>query len=109
MENGVGPAQALGVEIAMTRRQVLLLGVSAAASIALCSLSMGQDRPKVGFTDTPMLPGGKWHVHDGDRPRPPVVTPGTSSTQQEPGRAPSDATILFDGKDLSHWKGRRDR
>ena len=45
--------------------------------------------------------GGKWHVHDGDRPFPVVVTPGTFSTQQEPGRAPSDAVVLFDGKDLA--------
>ena len=56
-----------------------------------------------------MLPGGKWHVHDGDRPRPPVITPGTCSTEQGPGRAPSDAIVLFDGKDLSHWRGRRGR
>ena len=91
----------------MTRRQATLLGISAAASIAACSLSIGQDQPKVGFKDTPMLPGGKWHVHDGDRPRPPVITPGTCSTQQEPGQPPSDAIVLFDGKDLSHWKGRR--
>ena len=27
----------------------------------------------VGYTDTPMLPGGKWHVHDPDRPQPKVV------------------------------------
>jgi Domain of Unknown Function (DUF1080) len=100
-------AQTLGEEIAMTRRQAIVLGASAAASIALCSLSIGQDQPKIGFKDTPMLPGGKWHVHDGDRPRPPVISPGTGSTQQEPGQAPSDATILFYGKDLSHWKGRR--
>ena len=48
-----------------------------------------------------MLPGGSWHVHDGDRPQPPVVTPGTCSTQETPGKAPSDAVVLFDGKDLS--------
>ena len=74
--------------------------------MAICSLVVGQDQRKVGFKDTPMLPGGKWHVHDGDRPLPPVVTPGTSSTQDEPGRPPSDAVVLFDGKDLSHWRGR---
>ena len=91
----------------MTCRQAVVLGVSAAALLAVGTLGIGQDRPKVGFKDTPMLPGGKWHVHDGDRPFPPVVTPGTSSTQQEPGRAPSDAVVLFDGKDLSHWRGRR--
>ncbi len=57
-----------------------------------------------GYKDTPLLPGGKWHVHDYDRPQPPVVTPGTCSTQETPGRPPSDAIVLFDGKDLSKWR-----
>jgi hypothetical protein len=52
----------------------------------------------LGFTDTPMLPGLPWHVHDPDRPHPPVVTPS-----DKPGGPPSDAIVLFDGKDLSHW------
>jgi hypothetical protein len=52
-----------------------------------------------GFTDTPMLPGGKWHQHDPNRPQPPVVAPGATFSQ---GAAPpSDAEVLFDGKDLS--------
>ena len=54
-----------------------------------------------GFTDTPMLPGMPWHVHDPARPRPPVVTPGVSI-----GAPPSDAIVLFDGKDLSKWAQR---
>jgi hypothetical protein len=58
----------------------------------------------VGYTDTPMLPGGKWHVHDPDRPQPTVVTPGTFSTPKVPGKAPSDAIVLFDGTDLSKWR-----
>jgi hypothetical protein len=33
-------------------------------------------------------------------PEPPVVTPGA-----EPGAPPSDAIVLFDGKDLSKWAG----
>ncbi|HTQ97844.1 MAG TPA: DUF1080 domain-containing protein [Candidatus Acidoferrum sp.] len=45
----------------------------------------------------------KWKIHDLNRPVPPIVTPGTSSTQETPGKAPSDAVILFDGKDLSQW------
>jgi Domain of Unknown Function (DUF1080) len=45
----------------------------------------------------------KWKIHDMDRPVPPVVDPGTASTQQVAGRAPSDAVVLFDGKDLSKW------
>jgi hypothetical protein len=31
------------------------------------------------------------------------VTPATPSTQDRPGRAPSDAVVLFDGVDLSQW------
>jgi hypothetical protein len=51
-----------------------------------------------------MLPGGKWHVHDPDRPQPKVVTPGEFSTPMKPGKPPSDAIILFDGTDLSKWQ-----
>ena len=45
----------------------------------------------------------KWKIHDPNRPLPRVIEPGTSSTQDASGRAPSDATVLFDGKDLSGW------
>lgn len=55
----------------------------------------------LGYQDTPMLPGGKWHVHDGLRPQPKVITPGTSSTQDAPGMPPSDAIVLFDGTPAS--------
>jgi hypothetical protein len=61
-----------------------------------------QEHTDLGYTDTPLLPGGKWHVHDPSRPRPVVVTPGSFSVGAQP---PSDATVLFDGKDLSHWSG----
>lgn len=53
-----------------------------------------------GYKDTPMLPGERWHVHDPDRPKPPVVTPGADA-----GRPPSDAIILFAGRDLSAFVG----
>jgi Domain of Unknown Function (DUF1080) len=52
----------------------------------------------LGFEDTPMLPGLPYHVHDDRRPHPPVITPAS-----EPGGPPSDAIVLFDGKDLSAW------
>jgi hypothetical protein len=45
----------------------------------------------------------KWKIHDPARPLPPVIAPGTASTQDSAGRAPSDAVVLFDGKDLSQW------
>jgi hypothetical protein len=43
-------------------------------------------------------------VHDRNRPQPAVVDPGTASTQAMPGRPPSDAVVLFDGRDLSRWQ-----
>lgn len=57
-----------------------------------------------GYQDTPLEPGGQWHVHDPARPQPPVVTPGTFSDAATP---PSDAIVLFDGKDLSQWTDRK--
>jgi hypothetical protein len=45
----------------------------------------------------------KWNIHDTTRPRPPIITPGTASTQDKPGQPPSDAIVLFDGQDLSQW------
>ncbi|MGA2412370.1 MAG: DUF1080 domain-containing protein, partial [Candidatus Binataceae bacterium] len=74
------------------------------AAFALCAALIAaaiaqQSKPgDLGFTDTPMLPGLPWHVHDPARPHPKVVTPG-----ETPGAPPSDAIVLFDGKDLSQW------
>jgi len=45
----------------------------------------------------------RWKPNDPDRPVPPVIDAGTASTQDSPGRPPSDAVVLFDGKDLSQW------
>jgi len=46
------------------------------------------------------LPGQKWLVHDHSRPQPRKVTPGQPIPSMS---APSDAIVLFDGKDLSKW------
>jgi len=43
----------------------------------------------------------KWAIHDLSRPLPPVVDPGPAGP---PEPAPSDAFVLFDGKDLSLWE-----
>ncbi len=48
-------------------------------------------------------PDPNWLGHDRARPMPPVVTPGTFSSQEQPGQPPSDAVVLFDGKDISQW------
>ncbi len=40
-----------------------------------------------------------WPVHDKKRPQPKIVKPG-----ERPSDPPSDAIVLFDGKDLSKWQ-----
>jgi len=52
----------------------------------------------IGFTKMPEIPGTPWRIHDASRPHPRVVTPGAT-----PGAPPTDAIVLFDGKDLSKW------
>ena len=52
----------------------------------------------IGFTKLAEIPGTPWRIHDAARPHPRVITPGAT-----PRDAPSDAIMLFDGKDLSKW------
>ena len=47
-------------------------------------------------------PSSPWKPNDRHRPLPPVITPGTCSTQTSAGAPPSDAMLLFNGKDLSN-------
>lgn len=47
----------------------------------------------IGYEGTPLLPDGKWHVHDPERPRPDVVEPQGGVFVPPP----SDAVVLFDG------------
>jgi hypothetical protein len=64
---------------------------------------MSPDANNVGYDDTPILPGTDWHVHDGHRPQPPIVTPGEMCSDDILVGPPSDAVVLFDGTDLSGW------
>jgi hypothetical protein len=62
-------------------------------SLALSALaltigwSVAAQQAPVGYTDTPMQPNGKWHIHDPDRPQPTVVTPGGDEGPTTPPRA----------------------
>ncbi len=54
-----------------------------------------------GYKDTPKQLIGKWLIHDDDRPRPVVVTPGPFVSLP----APADAIVLLGpGQDLSQWQ-----
>jgi 3-keto-disaccharide hydrolase len=93
------------------------------AASLLCSPVAAQDKPprskpaqkptqkpaqgKQGYTNTPVIPGQKWRVHDADRPHPKIIRAGTASTEAAAGKAPSDAVVLFGGKNLDGWKGRK--
>jgi hypothetical protein len=68
------------------------------ALIIFMAAAQSDKREPIGYEDTPYLPDGKWRVHDLKRPHPRMVKPG-----EPPGRPPSDAVVLFDGKDLSQW------
>ena len=58
----------------MKEARVKRIVLAAAILSAAASSVVAQEKP--GFKDTPMLPDGKWLVHDADRPLPEVVTPG---------------------------------
>jgi hypothetical protein len=47
----------------------------------------------------------QWPQHSRERPAPPVVTPGAAVQAS----VPSDAIVLFDGKDLSKWRAKKDK
>ena len=76
-----------------------LLRILSAVVLCLAAALVAQQKKATpGYTDTPILPGQPWHVHDPNRPHPNHVTPGAA-----PGAPPSDAIVLFDGTDLSRW------
>jgi hypothetical protein len=83
----------------MTRKIILSVAALTAATAAFAA------EQSLGYKDTPLIPGTKWHIHDGDRPQPPIVTPGKQFSQMA--NAPSDAVVLFDGTDFSKWQAAR--
>jgi hypothetical protein len=50
----------------------------------------------------------EWVMHDVNRPNPEIVRPGTASSPKQAGKAPSDAIVLFDGRNLSEWESVKD-
>lgn len=75
------------------------------ATAILVNVRMAAAAEGVGYKDTPKLPDQLWLVHDADRPVPKVVT--TAPSFSLGAQAPSDAVVLFDGKDLSQWRSNK--
>ena len=76
-----------------------------ACLVTLAGVVAAQQPPPrpLGYQDTPMQPNGKWHVHDGTRPQPPVVKPAGPVTTPPP----ADAIVLLGpGEDLNQWQMR---
>jgi len=72
-------------------------------ALPAADLSHAKDGSGVyGYKDTPKLPWCDYLVHDCDRPAPRRVNVGPAP--ERPTSAPSDALVLFDGKDLSKWQ-----
>jgi len=70
-------------------RRVVALGIAGAALVTLA------------MPDANAQPSTQWPIHSTDRPQPRIVKPPASSWTVAP---PADATVLFDGRDLSHWQ-----
>jgi hypothetical protein len=73
-----------------------------AAAVSGAELVKAKDGSGVyGYKDTPKLPWCGYLVHDPDRPAPKRIQ--APSAPAQPLAPPSDAIVLFDGKDLSKW------
>jgi hypothetical protein len=76
-----------------------IVPISQPLCLAFAVAALGAATASRGFAQ----PDPNWIDHDRDRPSPLVVTPAAPSTPAQAGKAPSDAVVLFDGKDLSSW------
>lgn len=83
---------------------LLVLSGTFLASLPMASAASAGPR----FYGDPPDENHPWAVHDGNRPQPKKVTPGTFSSAEKPGKPPSDAIVLFDGTDLSRWESSKD-
>jgi hypothetical protein len=80
----------------MLKLAIIAIGIAALSAAGGAAQNPSAEKP--GFRDTPQLPGGKWRIHDADRPYPEIVRPAVAI-----GAPPSDAIVLFDGRSLDAW------
>ena len=84
-------------------RRIISTAISlvGAAAILLTIISIGASHSVLAQL-VPSL--DQWKIHDRNRPQPAVITPGECSTQNHAGAPPSDAIVLFNGRDLNNWE-----
>jgi 3-keto-disaccharide hydrolase len=82
--------------------RILTRGAYLTILFLLGGTALGQ-QANIGYDDTPLQPNGLWHVHDGKRPQPPIITPAPPNPNPVP--APADAIVLLGARDdLSPWQ-----
>ncbi|MEP7336353.1 MAG: DUF1080 domain-containing protein [Acidobacteriota bacterium] len=81
----------------------LRLAVLAVAAVAIIAAAIMGTTTIIQAQQQQPPPPPSQPPYPSPKKEPPVITPGA-----KPGDAPSDAIILFDGKDLSGWKSLRD-
>jgi hypothetical protein len=82
----------------MNRGNLMLVAVGL---MILLGTSSCQGNRAIDKKSQPWDRVNKWDIHDPNRPQPSVVNPGPAGPPVPP---PSDAVVLFDGKDLSQWE-----
>jgi hypothetical protein len=85
----------------MNNRTLLILVALSLPGMAQEAAPAPEKPTPLGYSDTPVIPGSTWKVHDIDRPHPPVVVPGPKV-----GDPPSDAIVLFDGTSVSAFRSK---
>ena len=78
------------------QRFVVLAGLLLLSSAATAEAGF-HEYTYPGYSDTPLIPGSEYVVHQEDRPLPPRVVVPPSECESKP---PSDAIVLFDGTGL---------
>lgn len=85
----------------VSMKSVLSRLIPLLAVVSTAGLAQQPEKPSpTGYSDTPLIPGTKWKVHDIDRPAPEVIAPG-----KKLGDAPADAIVLFDGSSTDAFLG----